>query len=103
MRSSVEIHNIVTGKSRVVWQTEQLVEAPNFSRDGRFLVINGDGVLYRLALDGSAPERIDTGFANRCNNDHGLSPDGRLLAISDKVEFGKSAIYVLPVEGGVPR
>lgn len=103
MRSSVEIHDIVTGETRIVWQTEQLVEAPNFSRDGRFLIINGDGLLYRLPLDGGEPVRIDTGFAVRCNNDHGLSPDGRLLAISDKVEFGKSAIYVLPSEGGMPR
>ncbi len=103
MRSSVEIHDIVTGKTRVVWQTEQLVEAPNFSRDGRFLIVNGDGLVYRLPLDGGEPARIDTGFAIRCNNDHGLSPDGRLLAISDKVEFGKLAIYVLPAEGGTPR
>jgi dipeptidyl aminopeptidase/acylaminoacyl peptidase len=103
MRSSVEIHNIVTGETRVVWQTERLVEAPNFSRDGRFLIINGDGLLYRLPLDGGEPVQIDTGFAILCNNDHGLSPDGRLLAISDKVEFGKSAIYVLPAGGGTPR
>lgn len=103
MRSSVEIHNIATGRTRVVWQTERLVEAPNFSRDGRFLIINGDGLLYRLPLDGGEPVRIDTGLATRCNNDHGLSPDGAWLAISDKVEFGKSAIYVLPAGGGVPR
>ncbi|MDR6759595.1 Tol biopolymer transport system component [Mycoplana sp. BE70] len=103
MRSSVEIHNIRTGLTHVVWQTEQLVEAPNFSRDGRSLLINGDGRLYRLPLDGSPPVPIDTGFANRCNNDHGLSLDGRWLAICDKTEFGKSAIYILPAEGGVPR
>ena len=29
MRSSVEIYTLATGTSRVVWQTEQLVEAPN--------------------------------------------------------------------------
>lgn len=103
MRSSVEIFDVVTGETRVVWQTERLVEAPNFSRDGRFLVINGDGLLYRLPLDGGEPVRIDTGFATRCNNDHGLSPDGRLLAISDKTEFARSAIYVLPADGGTPR
>ena len=45
MRSSVEIHDIVTGRTRIVWQTDRLVEAPNFSRDGRFLVINGDGLV----------------------------------------------------------
>lgn len=103
MRSSVEIHDIATGRTQVVWRTERLLEAPNFSRDGRFLVVNGDGLIYRLPIDGGEPERIDTGFATRCNNDHGLSPDGRLLAITDKAEFGQAAIYVLPVEGGTPR
>ena len=103
MRSSVEIHDIETGETRIVWQTDRLVEAPNFSRDGRFLVINGDGRLYRLAVEGGEPVQIDTDFATRCNNDHGLSPDGRWLAISDKVAFGKSAIYILPAQGGVPR
>ncbi len=103
MRSSIEIYNIVTGETRIVWQTEQLVEAPNFSRDGRFLIINGDGLLYRLSLDGGGPVQIDTDFAVLCNNDHGLSLDGALLAISDKAQFGKSAIYVLPAAGGTPR
>ncbi|MBD9372602.1 TolB family protein [Rhizobium sp. ARZ01] len=103
MRSSVEIHNIKTGLTRVVWQTDQLVEAPNFARDGKSLAINGDGRLHRLPLDGRPPVPIDTGFAVRCNNDHGLSPDGRWLAICDKTEFGKSAIYILPAEGGMPR
>ena len=36
---------------------------------------------------------IDTGFARQCNNDHGISPDGKTIVISDKTEFGKSAIY----------
>lgn len=104
MRSSVEIYNIRTGSSRIIWQTERLVEAPNFSRDGRFLLINGDGLLYRLSLDGDPePVQVDTGFARLCNNDHGISPDGSLIAISDKTEFGKSCIYVLPAAGGTPR
>lgn len=103
MRSSVEIYDIETAETHVVWQTDRLVEAPNFSRDGRFLIVNGDGLLCRLPLDGGGPTPIDTGFAAACNNDHGLSPDGSLIAISDKTEFGKSAIYVLPVQGGAPR
>lgn len=96
MRSSVEVFDVATGEARVVWQTERLVEAPNWSPDGKFLIINGDGRLYRLRFDGSEPVAIDTGFARECNNDHGISPDGSTLAISDKTEFGKSAIYLLP-------
>lgn len=104
MRSSVEIYNIRTGENRVVWQTNELVEAPNYSPDGRYLLLNGDGLLYRLPLDGGAGiVQVDTGFATRCNNDHGISPDGSLIAISDKTEHGKACIYVLPAEGGTPR
>lgn len=104
MRSSVEIFNIRSRAGRVVWQTDRLVEAPNWSPDGLSLVINGDGLLYRLPADGSAaPVRIDTGLATACNNDHGISPDGRWIVLSDKVEHGKSCIYILPAEGGTPR
>ncbi|MBY3052610.1 TolB family protein [Rhizobium laguerreae] len=103
MRSSVEIYNVRTGGAREVWQTDRLVEAPNFSPDGCYLLLNGDGLLYRLPLDGGEVVKVDTGFAVNCNNDHGISPDGTQIVISDKTEFGKSAIYTLPIEGGTPR
>lgn len=107
MRSSVEIYNIRTGETGVVWQTDQLVEAPNFAPDGSYLLVNGDGLLYRVPIDDSDDfdevEEVDTGYAVRCNNDHGISPDGSLLAISDKTLLGKSCIYLLPAEGGSPR
>ncbi|MBB4120337.1 TolB family protein [Martelella radicis] len=104
MRSSVEIYDFATGEQRVVFQSEALIEAPNWSPDGRYLMVNSDGLMYRLPLEGAARlEKIDTGFAARCNNDHGISPDGKTIAVSDKCEFGKSAIYVLPAEGGTPR
>ncbi|WP_018902361.1 TolB family protein [Rhizobium sp. 2MFCol3.1] len=104
MRSSVEIYNVKTGEARIIWQTERLVEAPNYAPDGSYLLLNDEGLLYRLALDGSAKvEHVDTGFATACNNDHGISPDGTRIVISDKVEFGKSAIYTLPIEGGAPQ
>jgi Tol biopolymer transport system component len=104
MRSSVEIYNIRTRLSRVVWQTADLVEAPNWSPDGSYLLINGNGLLYRLSpKGGQEPIQLNTGFAVECNNDHGISPDGSLVVISDKTEHGKSCIYVLPAIGGQPR
>ena len=87
MRSSLEIHDLGSGESRAVHATDRLIEAPNWSPDGRFLVFNGDGRLWRLDLDAAAePAAIDTGFAVHCNNDHGISPDGRTLVISDGTE-----------------
>ena len=44
------------------------------------------------------------GAAIRCNNDHGISPDGTLLAVSDQTGAdNKSRIYLLPVDGGPAR
>nr|WP_272210785.1 hypothetical protein [Marinicella sp. W31]MDC2876701.1 hypothetical protein [Marinicella sp. W31] len=81
-----------------------MIEAPNWSPDGRYLMVNSDGLVYRLPLAGAPRlEKIDTGFASACNNDHGISPDGKTIAISDKCEFGKSAIYTLPASGGTPK
>jgi Tol biopolymer transport system component len=104
LRSSVEIYDLPTRTSRVVWQTEELFEAPNWSPDGTYLMLNCDGLMYRLSPSGEPdPQLVDTGFAKLCNNDHGISPDGASIAISDKVEFDKSAIYILPAAGGVPK
>ena len=47
---------------------------------------------------------IDTGFAIRCNNDHGISPDATQLAISDNSqEDHNSIVYIVPIRGGTPR
>ena len=69
---------------RAMYHTTEHIEAPNWSRDGQFFIFNSGGRLYRLPVGADKPERIDTGLANRCNNDHGLSPDGTRLAISDQ-------------------
>ena len=104
-RSSVEIFDLDSRTSRVIWQTDALFEAPNWSPCGLYLLLNSEGRIYRLMLQEEpvALEAVETSFAVQCNNDHGISPDGSRIAISDKTEFGKSAIYALPAEGGVPQ
>ena len=82
-------------------------EAPNWTRDGKAFLFNSDGRILRLPAGGSGakPETLDTGFAVRCNNDHGISPDSSLLAVSDQSqgEDHQSRVYLLPFAGGVPR
>ena len=102
VRSVIEILDIDTGVRHEVWRTDKLVEAPNWSRDGKSLVFNGGGRLYRLLVTGGAPVEIPTGQATTNNNDHGLSPDGRWIALSDQ-GGGKSRVSVVPFEGGAPR
>lgn len=103
MAAHLMIHDLASGKDREVYSTDRLIEAPNFTRDGRALIVNAEGRLWKVKL--SAPELlpVDTGSASKLNNDHGVSPDGRTLAISSHDEDGKSAIYTLPIAGGEPR
>lgn len=103
MRSELAIYDLANGEVRSVLQTNRLIEAPNWTPDGKALIINGDGHLFCVALDAAAMVKIDTAFAVNCNNDHGLSPDGNTIVISDQTEHGKSCIYILPINGGTPR
>jgi TolB protein len=82
-------------------------EAPNWSRDGKYLVINSNGLLEKISVKGEKLGIINTGFANRCNNDHGFSFDGKTLIISHNdstaAKGNNSRIFVLPAEGGTPK
>jgi len=87
-----------------VYVSQGRFEAPNWTRDGSQLLFNREGRILKIAVGGGAPETLDTGFAVRCNNDHGISPDSTLLAVSDQSqEDHRSLVYVLPLAGGAPR
>lgn len=97
--------NIENGNSFVAFESEQHFEAPNWSKDGDYLIFNSLGKMFKLKLysDG-LPEEINTDFAIDCNNDHVLSPTGELLAISHHIEDGhESKIFTVPVSGGIPK
>jgi Tol biopolymer transport system component len=102
VESRLEIVTLATGARRTIHVERGRFEAPNWSRDGRHLIFNREGRLYRVAASGGEPTLLDTGLARRCNNDHGLSPDGSLLAISHS-PADDSLIYVVPAAGGDPR
>ncbi len=102
VESTLETVAIATLERTVVHHARGHFEAPNWTPDGKTFIYNSGGLLYRLPATGGTPERIDTGIAKRCNNDHGLSPDGRQIVISDQTETGKSIIYTLPISGGTP-
>ena len=103
LHSTLETIAIASKDRRAVYHKAGHFEAPNWSRDGSFFLFNSSGRIYRLPVAGGEPAQVDTGFANHCNNDHGISADGKLLVISDQSENGKSLIYTLPIAGGTPR
>src|SRR5262249_18491252 len=87
------------GRSKEVIHTASgRFEAPNWSPDGRYLLLNSGGKLWRLpATRGAEPRAIDSGTVRKINNDHGIAPDGKTLAIS------AGPIYLPPADGGEPR
>ncbi len=103
--SNLEILDVATGHRTVVYSSSESLQAPNWTRDGKALIYNAGGRLYRFDLATRTPTAIDTGPATANNNDHVLSPDGRLLGISDQSadHEGQSLVYVVPVTGGEPR
>ena len=102
--SNLEILDIDTGNRRIVYSTPDSIQAPNWTPDGKALIYNSGGRLYRFDLAKKIPVVIDTGFAISNNNDHVLSFDGRTIGIShhSKEDQNKSIIYALPVQGGMP-
>lgn len=101
---TLEVMEIASGKRRVIYRTDNHIEAPNWSRSGAHLIFNSEGLLYRLPVNGGVPTRIDTGPLNQLNNDHGLSPDGKWIVVSDKsAPDALSRLWIVPSEGGAPR
>lgn len=103
VESTLEVLELASGVRTIVRRAREHFEAPNWSRDGTLFYYNSGGKLFTLPAAGGTPALLTTGFADRCNNDHGLSPDGKELVISHHGKEGKSLIYVLPSMGGEPR
>ena len=103
--SNLEVMDVATGKRKIVYTAADSFQAPNWTKDGQALIYNRNGRLYRFDLAKKAPAEIDTGFAINNNNDHVLSFDGKMLAIShhSKDDGNASVVYTVPVNGGTPR
>ena len=93
--------DVDSGKITELRRFEGIIEAPNWSADGKSLYYNADGLIYRYDLETDTVTRVDTGFCTNCNNDHVLSPDGKELAVSHmSVEKGfSSRIYRVDLSG----
>lgn len=102
----METMNVSDGVRKVIYEKYGRFEAPNWMPDGKKLLFNMDGLLYKIPISGGEPEVLNTGSVNRSNNDHGISFNGKLLAISSSkpgATGGGSAVFIVPLEGGEPK
>lgn len=102
----LETMNVFDGKRKVIYTKISRFEAPNWMPDGKELLFNMDGSLFKIPIDGGELEKLNTGSSDNINNDHVISFNGKLLGISNSrqgLPGGGSTVYVLPLDGGEPQ
>jgi Tol biopolymer transport system component len=86
LRTRVYVYDLRTHSSKLVFTADTIWEAPNWSPDGKYLISNSGGLIYKLIFkaDGTvqAPVKLNIPHDYHCNNDKGISPDGTKLAFS---------------------
>ena len=105
--SYLEIYDVESRTHRVIKEFPFVVEAPNWTPDGKWLVVNRGGKLYKIAPDGSTDlQEIPTGPLTGINNDHVITVDGKWIGLSSNDPTSRqynSYVYMVPFEGGEPR
>ena len=59
--SRLEIMDVATGVRKAIYTTTEHIEAPNWSTNGKYLIYNSAGLLYKFPLKSRTPEKINTG------------------------------------------
>ncbi len=105
-KSKISIYDLKSKSLRTLYEADEVFEAPNWSRDGRHLLVNSQGRLWRLPVNGSnpQPEPLPLDEALRCNNDHDYSPDGKRIALSASSPASRqSQVYVANADGSLAK
>lgn len=102
----LEVLDVFSGTRKVIHESKSRFEAPNWMPDGKQLLFNENGSLYTINVEGGKPAKLNTGTVDKNNNDHGISFNGKMLAISSQrpgLKGGGSSVYILPLAGGEPK
>jgi TolB protein len=103
--SNIETVDVMTGKREILYSENVSLQAPNWTKDGKSLIYNSNGSLYRFDLKTRKPKMLPAGNVKDINNDHVISFDGKMLGLSALSPDGKigSTVYTVPVTGGQPK
>ena len=103
--SHIETMDVFSGQREILFTSPESLQAPNWAKDGKSLIYNSKGLMYRFNLKTKNPELINTGSVKNNNNDHVISFDGKMLGLSAASLDGKynSVVYTVPINGGEPK
>ena len=103
-KSFLQIYDIETCKVTLLKEFDKVIEAPNWSADGKFLTYNSEGRIYKYELESGKITEVPSYFVDNCNNDHVLATDGSGLYVSHHTkEDGLSRIYKIFFDGRMPE
>lgn len=110
--SHLEVLDVASGARKILHSEPGSIQAPNWTPDGKLLYNSAEGVMYSYELATGKVAELDTGPCRQNNNDHVLSFDGKLLALSNYVASAdgaagnprRSVAFILPATGSsAPR
>lgn len=102
--SSIELLDVHTGNREIIYNSPKSLQAPNWTLDGKSLIYNSEGKIYKLNIRKRTAEVVNTGTVTNNNNDHVISFDGKTLGLSSGVqELGGSIVWTVPLKGGTPK
>lgn len=102
--SHLELLEVAGGRREIIYTSPKSLQAPNWMADGKGLIYNSEGAIYRFDLASRQPQLVNTGEVKNNNNDHVISFDGKWLGLSSGVQqLGGSIVYTVPIGGGAPK
>jgi len=98
-RTEVWVADIGGSAQPVYSSATTLFEAPNWAPDGQGLLLNGNGLLWRLDLDPLALNQVTIPGLPPINNDYVVDATSGVIYLS----ANDGHIYVAPIDGGAPE
>jgi len=98
-RTRLTIVGIDGSEKRVVLDAPERFGAPDWSPDGRSVIVNGGGRLWKVPVEGGPPAPMATDGVGWIDINHGISPDGGTLAFTTAGSLFRQR---LGVDRGVP-
>ncbi len=98
--SHLEVLDVSTGLRKILHSEPGSIQAPNWTPDDKLLYNSAEGVMYSFDIATGKVSELDTGPCRQNNNDHVLSFDGKLLALSNYAgNPRRSVAFILPATG----
>ena len=98
--SHLEVLDVATGQREILHSEPGSIQAPNWARDDKLIYNSAAGMMYTYDIASGKVAELQTGAQRQNNNDHVLSFDGKMLALSNYAgEPRRSVAFILPVTG----